>query len=133
MCSSDLAEGVGPVIARSIRTWFDRPTSRDLVARLQAAGVDPQAPVESTERPVLAGRSIVVTGTLAAFSREQAEAAILARGGKSPGSVSKRTTAVVVGAEPGASKITKATELGIPVLDEAAFVQLLETGELPGG
>jgi len=126
-------DGVGPVIAQAIRTWFDRPSTVDLVGRLQAAGVDPQAPVAPTERPVLAGRSIVVTGTLDGFTREQAEAAILARGGKSPGSVSKRTTAVVVGAEPGASKVTKAAELGIPVLDEAGFRQLLETGELPAG
>lgn len=75
--------------------------------------------------------SIVVTGTLDGFSRDEVAAAIKARGGKSPGSVSKKTTAVVVGAEPGASKLTKATELGVPVLDEAQFVHLLETGELP--
>ena len=126
-------DGVGPVIAEAIHTWFARPSTADLVARLRAAGVDPQAPVASAERPVLAGRSIVITGSLDGYTREQAEAAILDRGGKSPGSVSKKTTAVVVGAEPGASKITKAAELGIPVLDEVAFVQLLETGELPEG
>ena len=80
---------------------------------------------------MLAGRSIVVTGTLAGFTREEAEAAIVARGGKSPGSVSKKTTAVVVGADPGASKLTKATDLGIPVLDEAQFLELLATGEVP--
>jgi DNA ligase (NAD+) len=61
-----------------------------------------------------------------------AEEAIKARGGKAPGSVSKKTTAVVVGREPGAAKVTKAEELGIPVLDEAGFTHLLETGELPG-
>lgn len=124
-------EGVGPIIASTVRTWFDRPTAQDLLARLAAAGLAPTAPAVSTERPVLAGRSIVVTGTLASFSREEAEAAIVARGGKSPGSVSKRTTAVVVGAEPGASKVTKATDLGIPVLDEEQFLALLATGELP--
>jgi len=75
--------------------------------------------------------SVVVTGTLAGFTREEAEAAIKSRGGKSPGSVSKSTTAVVVGEAPGASKRTKAEALGVPVLDEAAFVHLLETGELP--
>jgi DNA ligase (NAD+) len=80
---------------------------------------------------VLAGRSVVVTGSLDGFSRESAEAAIIERGGKSPGSVSKSTFAVVVGAEPGAAKLTKATDLDIPILDEAGFVQLLETGELP--
>jgi len=77
------------------------------------------------------GKSIVVTGTLEGWSREAAEEAIVARGGKSPGSVSKKTTAVVVGEGPGASKITKAEELGIPVLDEDGFRHLLDTGELP--
>ena len=75
--------------------------------------------------------SVVVTGTLESFSREEAEAAIKDRGGKSPGSVSGKTTAVVIGESPGAAKVTKAEELGVPVLDEAAFVALLETGELP--
>ena len=74
--------------------------------------------------------SVVVTGTLEGWSREAAEEAIKARGGKSPGSVSKKTTAVVVGSEPGAAKLAKATELGVPVLDEAAFARLLETGEV---
>jgi DNA ligase (NAD+) len=73
----------------------------------------------------------VVTGTLEGFSREQAEEAITERGGKSPGSVSKKTTAVVVGEAPGQAKVAKAEELGIPVLDQAAFEHLLETGELP--
>ena len=81
---------------------------------------------------VLAGKAVVVTGTLADYSREQAEAAIKDRGGKSPGSVSAKTFAVVVGAEPGASKLAKATDLGVPILDDAGFAHLLETGELPG-
>ena len=68
---------------------------------------------------------------IAGYSREDAEEAIKARGGKAPGSVSKKTTAVVVGEGPGAAKLTKAEELGIPILDEAGFVHLLETGELP--
>ncbi len=80
---------------------------------------------------MLAGLTVVVTGTLDGFTREEAEAAIKTRGGKSPGSVSKKTTAVVVGEGPGASKLTKAEELGVPVLDEAGFGHLLETGELP--
>jgi DNA ligase (NAD+) len=74
---------------------------------------------------------VVVTGTLEGWSREDAEEAIKARGGKSPGSVSKKTTAVVVGADPGAAKLTKAQELGVPILDEAGFAKLLDTGELP--
>ena len=75
--------------------------------------------------------AIVVTGTLDGFNRDQAKEAITSRGGKAPGSVSKKTTAVVVGTEPGASKVTKAEELGVPVIDEAAFERLLDTGELP--
>jgi DNA ligase (NAD+) len=73
----------------------------------------------------------VVTGTLEGFTREEAEAAIVARGGKSPGSVSKSTLAVVVGEAPGTAKLAKAEALGIPVLDGSAFASLLETGELP--
>lgn len=124
-------EGIGPVIATSVRAWFDDPANQELVARLRAAGVNTVGPERSTLPQTLTGRSVVVTGGLEGFTREEVEAAIKARGGKSPGSVSKRTTAVVVGAEPGASKLTKATELGIPVLDEAQFVTLLETGDLP--
>jgi DNA ligase (NAD+) len=86
----------------------------------------------SSLAPTLAGRNVVVTGTLRNFGREEAEAAIKARGGKSPGSVSSKTFALVIGEEPGASKVTKARELGIPMLDEAGFERLLETGELPG-
>ena len=80
---------------------------------------------------MLEGKSIVVTGTLAGLSREDAEEAIKARGGKAPGSVSKKTTAVVVGEAPGAAKLTKAEELGVPILDEPAFLEMLETGEVP--
>ena len=81
---------------------------------------------------MLLGKTIVVSGTLEGFTRESAETAITSRGGKSPGSVSKKTTALVVGESPGASKVTKAESLGVPILDEAAFVALLESGELPG-
>jgi DNA ligase (NAD+) len=80
----------------------------------------------------LAGRSVVVTGTLEGYTREEAEEAILVRGGKSPGSVSAKTWAVVLGAEPGAAKLKKAEELGIPVIAGDRFAALLETGELPG-
>jgi DNA ligase (NAD+) len=80
----------------------------------------------------LAGKSVVVTGTFVQWSREQAEAEIKARGGKAPGSVSKKTTAIAVGADPGSAKLAKAQELGVPILDEEGFSRLLETGELPG-
>ena len=125
-------EGVGPVIAASVAQWTSLETNRRLVERLRTAGVDFGRVDLPTLPQNLVGLSIVVTGTLEGFSRDGAEEAITGRGGKSPGSVSKKTTAVVVGEGPGAAKLTKAEELGIPILDEAAFVQLLETGELPG-
>ncbi|HET9692093.1 MAG TPA: NAD-dependent DNA ligase LigA [Acidimicrobiales bacterium] len=124
-------EGVGPVIAASVHDFFSLERNRDVVERLRAAGVNFAGPAAPDVPQVLAGRSVVVTGTLEGWSREAAEEAIKARGGKAPGSVSKRTTAIVVGVEPGAAKLAKATELGVPVLDEAAFAVLLETGELP--
>jgi DNA ligase (NAD+) len=124
-------EGVGPTIAASVRSWFDEPANRAVIEKLRAAGLDFGKVEAPSEAQVLTGMSIVVTGTLDGFSREQAELAITARGGKSPGSVSKKTTAVVVGEAPGQAKVTKAEELKIPVLDEAGFRTLLETGELP--
>ncbi len=130
---ADLAStpGVGPTIAASIARWFEHDGNRAVVEKLRAAGVD-FGKVEVSRLPqVLAGKAVVVTGTLDGFSREEAEAAIKGRGGKSPGSVSAKTFAVVVGAEPGASKLTKAEAAGVPILDEAGFVHLLDTGELP--
>ena len=121
--------GVGPVIAASIAAWFELPASRAFIEKLRAAGVDfgsesaaaAAAAARAAVPQVLAGKTVVVTGTLAGFSREEAELAITSRGGKSPGSVSAKTYAVVVGESPGASKLTKAEQLGIPILDEAAF------------
>jgi DNA ligase (NAD+) len=130
---ADLAttDGVGPIIAASIVRWFANPANRAMIEKMRAAGVE-FGKVEVSRLPqVLAGKAVVVTGTLVGFSRDEAEAAVKGRGGKSPGSVSKKTFAVVVGAEPGASKLSKAEELGVPVLDEAGFVHLLDTGELP--
>ena len=124
-------EGIGPIIAGSVHEWFAEPDNRAVIAKLRAAGVNMAGP-ESPDLPqVLDGMTIVVTGTLEGFTRESAEAAIKDRGGKSPGSVSKRTTAVVVGVGPGASKLSKAEELGIPILDEDGFVELLATGTVP--
>ncbi len=127
-------EGVGPVIAVSVRDWFDDPAHLAVIEKLRQAGVNFEGPSGGVSQapPTLAGMSVVVTGTLEHYTREEAEAAIKARGGKSPGSVSSKTTALVAGAEPGASKLTKAEALGIPILDEAAFEHLLETGELAG-
>lgn len=124
-------EGVGAIIARSVHEWFADPTNRNVIEKLRAAGVNLQGPEASDLPQTLEGLIVVVTGTLERFSRDEAEAAIKSRGGKSPGSVSKKTTAVVIGAGPGASKVTKAEELGIPLLDESGFLELLETGTLP--
>ena len=131
---ADLAnvDGVGEVIAASVTSWFSVPDNRAFIEKMRASGVE-FGNVEVSRLPQnLVGRNIVVTGSLEGFDRDGAERAIKDRGGKSPGSVSKKTDALVVGAEPGASKLTKAQELGIPVLDEAQFVILLETGEIPG-
>jgi len=131
---ADLAnvDGVGDVIAASVTSWFSVPDNRAFIEKMRASGVE-FGNVEVSRLPQnLVGRNIVVTGSLEGFDRDGAERAIKDRGGKSPGSVSKKTDALVVGAEPGASKLTKAQELGIPILDEAQFVILLETGEIPG-
>jgi DNA ligase (NAD+) len=124
-------EGIGPVIARSVHEFFQSERNQKVLDKLRAAGLNLEGPAAPDEPQVLAGVSVVVTGTLEGFSREGAEEAIKARGGKAPGSVSKKTTAVVVGEGPGAAKLTKAEELGIPVIDEDGFRHLLETGELP--
>ena len=124
-------DGLGSVIALSIHEWFALDSNRELIERLRAAGLEFQGSKGDGRLPTLAGKAVVVSGTLEGFSRDEAAAAIKSRGGKSPGSVSAKTMALVVGEGPGASKVTKATDLGIPVIDEAAFVHLLETGELP--
>ena len=131
----EAVDGLGPIIAASVHRWFRLASSGDLLARLRAAGVNLVAeagPGGGADVPrVLAGMAVVVTGTLEGFSRDEAKAAILARGGKSPGSVSAKTTALVAG-EGGGSKAARAGDLGVPTLDEAAFVRLLATGELSG-
>lgn len=124
-------EGVGGIIAASVADWFADPTNQAVIAKLRAAGVNFEGPAPSELPQNLTGLSIVVTGTLPGYTREEAEAAIKGRGGKSPGSVSKKTDALVVGVEPGASKVTKAAELGVPVLDAEGFRVLLETGTVP--
>jgi len=125
-------DGVGPTIATSVRSWFDDPAHLGVIERLRDAGVNLEGDAAPDVEQTLAGLSVVVTGTLEGYNREEVEEAIKSRGGKAPGSVSKKTTAVVVGDGPGASKLTKAEDLGIPVLDEAGFEHLLATGELPG-
>jgi DNA ligase (NAD+) len=132
-------DGVGEVIATTIVSWFAQEANQAYIERLRAAGVsfgDPAAAeaaaaARAATPQTLEGRAVVVTGTLANYNREQAEEAITSRGGKSPGSVSKKTFALVVGESAGASKLSKAEALGVPILDEAGFEHVLATGELP--
>jgi DNA ligase (NAD+) len=124
-------EGLGPIIAQSVHAFFADEGHRQLVERLRAAGLNFEGPAAPNLPQTLVGLSVVVTGTLEGWSRESVEEAIKGRGGKAPGSVSKKTTAVVVGEGPGAAKLAKAQELGVPILDEAGFAHLLETGEMP--
>ena len=120
-------DGVGPTIAAAWQEWLEVDWHREILDRWAAAGVRTQDEVTTTAPQTLAGLSVVVTGTLEHFTREGAKEAIVARGGKAAGSVSKRTSYVVVGANAG-SKETKARELGVPVLDEEGFRALLEHG-----
>ena len=124
-------DGIGPIIADSVAEWFGSDTGKEIIEKLERGGVRPVAPEVSTLEQTLAGKSIVVSGGLANYGRSDAKTAITERGGKAPGSVSKSTFALVVGNDPGASKVTKAEELEIPILNEAQFETLLNTGELP--
>jgi DNA ligase (NAD+) len=123
-------EGVGGVIASSIVEFFANERNRDFVRRLVDAGVNVQGPPKAevrTDVPSLAGMTFVLTGTLPSMTREEAQAELEARGGKVTGSVSKKTSYVVVGASPG-SKLAKAEQLGVTTLDEDSLRHLLEHG-----
>ncbi|MCG5465036.1 NAD-dependent DNA ligase LigA [Micromonospora sp. NPDC053740] len=120
-------DGVGPTIAASIREWFAVDWHREVVRKWAEAGVRmAEEAVDEGPRP-LEGLTVVVTGTLAGFSRDQAAEAVQSRGGKVSGSVSKKTSFVVVGDNPG-SKADKAVSLKVPVLDEDGFRLLLDAG-----
>ncbi|WP_158843496.1 NAD-dependent DNA ligase LigA [Saccharothrix deserti] len=121
------AEGVGPTIATAVREWVDTPWRQTIVEKWQAAGVRTAEERDTSIPRNLEGLSVVVTGSLETFSRDEAKEAILARGGKAAGSVSKKTAFVVVGESPG-SKADKALQLKVPVLDEAGFRVLLTEG-----
>ena len=135
-------DGVGGVIAASLAEFLSAETNASVLGRLQAAGVNTEEPgaagpgsggegAAAALPQTLAGKTVVVSGTVPGYTREGAEEAIIARGGKSPGSVSKKTFALVVGDAPGASKTKKAEDLDVAVVDASAFDVLLETGELP--
>jgi DNA ligase (NAD+) len=121
-------EGVGPVVAQALAGWFTDPRHRQIVERIRAGGARMEDEgADEGPRP-LEGVTVVITGTLASFSRDGATEAVQALGGKVTGSVSKKTDFVVVGADPGASKYEKAVKLGVPTLDDAGLTVLLEQG-----
>jgi DNA ligase (NAD+) len=129
-------EGIGPIIAESIARFFSEDRNRTVVDKLRAAGVNLEgpprpAPAAGGDAPPLAGLIFVLTGGLANRTREEAGAALEALGAKVAGSVSKKTSYVVAGANAG-SKLAKAESLGVPVLDEAALDGILATGRPPG-
>jgi DNA ligase (NAD+) len=119
--------GVGPNVAASLAEWFSDPETGRALDDLVDAGVEPERPAPPTEQRSegpLVGKTVVVTGTLTGFDRQAAEEAIRDAGGKAGGSVSKKTDYVVAGDNAG-SKLVKAQELGVPVLDEEGFRRLL--------
>jgi DNA ligase (NAD+) len=132
-------DGVGGIIAASLAEFLSADTNVAVLERLRRAGVSMEEPgsadggdaVAATVPQTLEGKTVVVTGAVPDYTREGAEEAIMARGGKSPGSVSKKTFVLVVGESPGASKLKKAEDLGIPQLSAESFQTLLDTGELP--
>lgn len=120
-------EGVGPIIAESVKEWFEIDWHRQIVDQWKSSGAFAAVDEEPVEEPTLEGATIVVSGTVPGFSREEANAAVMARGGKASSSVSRKTTLLVSG--PGAgSKVTKAEALGVPVLSSERFQELLEGG-----
>ena len=123
--------GIGPKIAESVHEFFSIPENVAVIERLRQAGVVLEEEKSENELPqTLAGLTFVLTGTLEHFTRDEAGAQLRAMGAKVSGSVSKKTSFVVAG-EAAGSKLTKAESLGVPVLDEAALQQILETGQAP--
>lgn len=126
-------DGIGPKIAQSVRSFLAVPSNLAVIERLRTAGVVLEEETTAPVRPqTLAGLTFVLTGTLEGMTRSAAGAALKGLGAKVSGSVSKRTSYVVAGGAAG-SKLTKARQLGVPVLDEDALVRILKTGEAPEG
>ncbi len=121
------ADGVGPTIAAALTEWFAEPWRREIVDRWAAAGVRMEDEVDASVPRTLEGVTVVITGSLERHSRDSAKEAVLVRGGKAAGSVSKKTQFVVAGENAG-SKLDKAEQLGVPVLDEDGFERLLAEG-----
>ncbi len=117
---------VGPIVAAHIRRFFDEPHNREIIEELRRAGVRPREtePVRPEKAP-LSGRTFVLTGAMESMTRDEAKERLMSLGAKVTGSVSKKTDYLVAGADPG-SKLDKANELGVEVLDEGAFLKLLD-------
>ena len=127
----DLAaiDGIGGTIARSVKEWIDDPDNRELLVKLGEGGVslaDPEPEMEIS--PTLSGLTLVVTGGLESMNREGVRQAIVARSGRAASSVSTKTSALIAGASPGASKLAKAEQMGTPILTEEQFLSLLKHG-----
>ena len=120
-------DGVGPTIAAAVTEWFTVDWHLSIVEKWAAAGVRMADEAQDRPEQTLAGLSIVVTGSLIDFNRDEAKAALLERGAKAAGSVSSKTAFVVVGDSPG-TKFDKAVSLKVPILDEAGFKVLLDQG-----
>ena len=123
-------EGVGPRIATSVSEFFNQAKSKRVIDRLQSAGVNFVGPEVEDIEQTLAGKVVVISGAVPGYSRTEAANAVKVRGGKSPGSVSAKTDYLVVGENPGASKLNKATELNIPVIEAEKFELLLSSGKV---
>jgi DNA ligase (NAD+) len=123
----DAIDGIGPAVANSVAQFFNLPENRALVAKLKEVGVQTAADPAMAARAGdgLAGQTFVITGTLPSMSRERAEALIKAHGGKITGSVTKKTSYLLAGADPGGTKYNKAVELGVPLLDEAGLLGMV--------
>ena len=122
---------VGPVVARSIRAFFDDPANREIVERLKKAGLRMEAerrPTPSSADNPFAGKTVVFTGALSSMTREEAKERVGALGAKVTGSVSRKTDLVVVGADPG-SKYEKAQKLGVKTVSEDEFLEMLKRAE----
>jgi DNA ligase (NAD+) len=119
---------IGPTVAQSVHQWFHTPSNVQLVQRLKQEGVRTEEASSTVYSRILAGKQFVLTGGLETMTRDEAKAAIEARGGRVTSAVSKKTSYVVAGQDPG-SKRDKAAELGVPVLDEDGFVRLLAEGD----
>jgi DNA ligase (NAD+) len=132
----DAVDGIGPAVANSVAQFFSVPENRALLAKLKEVGVQTAVAPSAAARAGdgLAGLSFVITGTLPSLSRERTEALIKAHGGKVAGSVTKKTSYLLAGAEPGGTKYNKAIELGVPLLDEAGLLEMIgEAANEPAG